>query len=98
MKGNIALKIGPMTLAVRRVGMTSYYSTTQFYNQQPILQPLHHQPISLTYGGDRAMDDTGGDRHETLVRIRPKKVIVKRSIGQEEKKNSKLSSPPGNSC
>ena len=31
------------------------------------------------------MDDTGRDRHETLVRVRPKKVIVKRSIGQEKK-------------
>ena len=38
---------------------------------QPILQPLHHQPISLTYGRDRAMDDTGRDRHEALVRVRP---------------------------
>ena len=38
---------------------------------QPTLQPLHHQPISLTNGGDRAMDDTGGDRYEALVRVRP---------------------------
>ena len=31
----------------------------------------------------RAMDDTGGDRHGALVRVRPPwEVIVKRSIGQ----------------
>ena len=36
------------------------------------------------------MDDTGRDRHETLVRVRPKKVIVKRSIGQEKKKKKKV--------
>ena len=31
------------------------------------------------------MDDSGRDGHETLVRVRPKKVIVKRSKGQEKK-------------
>ena len=35
------------------------------------LQPLHHQPTSLTYGGAQAMDVIGQDRHETLVRVRP---------------------------
>ena len=34
------------------------YSTTQFYNK-PTLQPLHHQPTSLTYGGAQAMDVSG---------------------------------------
>ena len=31
------------------------------------------------------MDDAGRDRYGTLVRVRPKKVIVKRSIRQEKK-------------
>ena len=40
------------------------YFTIQIYIK-PTLQPLHHQPTSLTYGGAQAMDVT--DRDMTWV-------------------------------
>ena len=50
MKRNVTLKIGPMTSSVESDVIRIYYATLQ----KSILQPLHHQPIDLTYGGVRS--------------------------------------------
>ena len=58
------------------------YPTMQHYTKTT-LQPLHHQPTSLTYGGAQAMDVTGGDKTWVPSKGKaPQRVIVKRSIGQ----------------
>ena len=84
-KGNVAWTNWSCDV-IHLIGMSDVillYYTTLHSTLQPTLQPLHHQPTSLTYGGAQAMDVTDGDK--TWVPSKgeaPQRLIVKRSIGQ----------------
>ena len=68
-KGNVARsnRFYDVTHVLRYDVILFYYPILQ----NSTLQPLHHQPASLTYGGAQALYVTGQDRHDTLGRVRP---------------------------